>query len=75
MAQFSEIPVTVISNFQLKFLSKSIILFQILQTKMMLFGNTTNTTCRFSFKQYNFFYTVQKHEICLFMETVSYVFK
>ena len=37
-----------------------------LPTKMMIFGNTTNTTCWFSFKQYNLFYTVQKHEICRF---------
>ena len=36
----------------------------------MAFGNTTNTTYWFSFKQYNLFYTVQKHEICPFMETV-----
>ena len=70
MVQFPEIPVTVFSNTQLKFLSKSTILFQILQTKMVIFGNTTNTTCPFSFKQYNLFYTVQKHEICPFMETV-----
>ena len=34
--------------------------------------NTTNTTCQFSFKQYNLFYTVQKHEICPFMETVPH---
>ena len=39
---------------------------------MMIFGNTTNTTCRFSFKRCNLFYTVQKHDICLFMETVTY---
>ena len=39
----------------------------------MIFGNTTNTTCRFSLKQYNLFYTFQKHEICPFMETVPYV--
>ena len=38
----------------------------------MIFGNTTNTTCWFSFNQYNLFYTVQKHEICQFMETVTY---
>ena len=38
----------------------------------MIFGNTTNTASRFSFKQYNLFYTVQKHEICPFMETVPY---
>ena len=31
------------------------ILFQILQTKIMIFGNTTNTTYWLSFKQYNFF--------------------
>ena len=72
MAQFPEIPVTVISNFQLKFLSKSIILFQILQTKMIILGNTTNTTCHFSFKLYNLFYTVHKHEVCPFRETVPY---
>ena len=54
MAQFLEIRVTVISNFRLKFLFKSTILFQILQTKIMTFGNTTNTTCQFIFKQYNF---------------------
>ena len=40
VAQFSDIPVTVISNFQLKFLSKSTVLFQRLQTKIMIFGNT-----------------------------------
>ena len=40
-AQFPEIPVTVISNFQHKFLSKSTILFQMLQTKMVIFGNAT----------------------------------
>ena len=41
---------------------------------MMIFGNTTNrpTTCQFFFKQYNRFFTVQKHGICLFMETVPY---
>ena len=72
MTQFPEIPVTVISNFQIKFLSKSTILFQILQTKMMTFVNTTKTTCRFSFKQYNLFYTIQKHEIYPFIETVPY---
>ena len=59
MAQFPEIPVTVIYNFQLKFLYKSTTLFQILQTKMIIFGNTTDTTCRLSFMQYNLFYTVQ----------------
>ena len=37
---------------------------------MMVLGNTTNTTCQFSFKQYKLFDTVQKHEICPFMETV-----
>ena len=37
---------------------------------MMVLGNTTNTTCQFSFKQYKSFDTVQKHEICPFMETV-----
>ena len=47
ISQFPEIPVTVIFNFYLKFLSKSTILFQILQTKMVIFGNTTNTTDRF----------------------------
>ena len=36
----------------------------------MIFGNTTNTMHWFSFKQYNLFYTVQKHEICPFTETV-----
>ena len=41
---------------------------------MMIFGNTTNTTYGFSFKQYNLFYTVQKHEIRPFMETVPYEF-
>ena len=70
VAQFPEIPVTIISKFELKFLSKFAILFRILQTKMMIFGNTTNTTCQFSFKQSNIFYTVQTHEICPFMETV-----
>ena len=42
---------------------------------MMIFGNTTNTTCRCSFKQYNLFYTVhkvQKHELCPFMEIVPH---
>ena len=73
MAQFPEIPVTVISNFQLKFPSKSTILFQILQTRIMTIGDTTNTKCPFSFKQYNLFYSVQKHEICPFMETVPRV--
>ena len=72
MAQFPEIPVTVISNFELKFLSKYTILFQILQTKITIFGTTTNTTYWFSYKQYNLFYTVQKHEICPFMETVPF---
>ena len=72
MAQFPEIPVTAISNFQLKFLSKSTILFQILQTKMMIFGNTTNTRRWFSFNQYNLLYTVQKHEICPFMEAAPH---
>ena len=72
MSQFPKMPVTVISKFEAKFLSKSTILFQILQTKMMIFGNTTNTTCRFSFKQYNLFYTVQKHEICPFSANVPY---
>ena len=38
----------------------------------MIFGNTTNTTYRFTFKEYKLFYTVQKHEICPFMETVPY---
>ena len=38
----------------------------------MIFGNNTNTTCRFSFKQYNLFYTVHKHEILAFMETVPH---
>ena len=70
--RMAQSPVTVICNFQLKFLFKSTILFQILQTKIMIFGNTTNTTCRFSFKRYKLFYTVQKHEICPFMETVPY---
>ena len=36
----------------------------------MPFSITTITTCRFSFKQYNLFYTIQKHEICPFCETV-----
>ena len=40
----------------------------------MKFGNITNTTDRFSLKQYNLFYTVQKHEIYPFMESVSYEF-
>ena len=39
----------------------------------MIFGNTTNTTCRFSFKQYSLFYTVKKREICPFMEIVPCV--
>ena len=39
---------------------------------MMTFGNTTNTTSWFNFKQHNLFYTVQKYEICPFMETVPY---
>ena len=30
-------------------------LVQILQTKAMIFGNFTNTTCRFSFKQKTYF--------------------
>ena len=42
MAQFPKIPVTLISNLQLKLLVKSTILFQILQTKMMIFGKPTN---------------------------------
>ena len=37
----------------------------------MILGNTTNTTCQFSFKQYNLLYTVQKHEIYPFIETES----
>ena len=75
MVQFPEIPVTVISNFHLKFLCKSTTLFQILQKKKkkkMIFSNTTNTTYRFSFKQNNLFYTVQKHEIWPFMETLPH---
>ena len=36
----------------------------------MTFGDTS--TFRFSFEQYNLFYTIQKHEICPFMETVPY---
>ena len=39
---------------------------------MMIFGNTTKTTCWFSFKQHNLFYTVKNHEIFPFMETVPY---
>ena len=43
---------------------------------MMIFGNTTNTTCRFSFKQYCLFYTVQKHGdkvyICIKFVSVVY---
>ena len=39
---------------------------------MMIFGNITNTTYRFSCKQYNLFYTIQKREICPFMETVPF---
>ena len=62
-------------NLQLLTLSKSTILFQILQTKMMIFGNATNTTCRFSCKQYDLLYTVEKHEICPFMETAPYIFR
>ena len=68
MAQSLQFP-----TFNSKFLFKFKILFQILQTKMMIFGNTTNITCRFNFKQYNLFYTVQKHEICPFMENVPHV--
>ena len=30
-----------------------------LQTKIMILGCTTNNTCRFGFKQYKLFYTVQ----------------
>ena len=44
------IPLAVISNFYLEFLSKSTILFEILQTKIMIFGNTVNITYRFSVK-------------------------
>ena len=40
----------------------------------MIFGNTTNTTCRFSFQQYNLFYTVHKHEMFPFMEIVTLVY-
>ena len=72
MAQFPETPVTKISNFQLKFLSKCTILFQILQIKMMIL-DTTNSNCRFSFKQYKLFYIAQKYEICPFMETMPHV--
>ena len=39
---------------------------------MITFGITTNTTCWFGLKQYNPFYTVQKHEICPFLETLAY---
>ena len=39
----------------------------------MIFLNTANSTYWFYFKQYNLFYTVQKHEICPFMETVPYL--
>ena len=39
---------------------------------MMTFDNITNTTCQFSFEQYNLFYTVLKHETFPFMETVPY---
>ena len=39
----------------------------------MIFGNTISTTYQFSFKQYNLFYTIQKHEIFPFMETVPHV--
>ena len=35
MTQFSDLPVTIISNFQLGYLLKTIILFEILQTKIM----------------------------------------
>ena len=38
----------------------------------MIYGNTIHTTCQLSFKQYNLFYAVPKHEICPFMETVPY---
>ena len=44
------IPLAVISKFYLEFLSKSTILFEILQTKIMIFGNTVNITYRFSVK-------------------------
>ena len=38
----------------------------------MKFGNTTNyAKCLLGVKQYKLFYTVQKHEICSFMETLS----
>ena len=40
---------------------------------MLIFGKTRTTTCRFGFKQYNLFYTVQKHKSCSFMETMPHV--
>ena len=53
MVQFSEIPVTIISNFKQRFLSKATILHKILQTKIMTLDITTNTTCQFIAIQYN----------------------
>ena len=66
--KFLDIPVTAISKFKLKFLSKSTIFFQILQTKMMTFGIITNTTCCFWFKQHNVFHTFQNHEFWSFLQ-------
>ena len=51
MTQFSDLPVTIISNFQLGHLLKTIILFEILQTKIMRFDNISNTICRFGSKR------------------------
>ena len=47
MEQFPELPVTKIENFELKILSKAMILFQILLTKIITFDNTTEVTSRF----------------------------
>ena len=73
VVQFPHLPVATILNFKFGYLSKIRIFFKILQTKMFKFNDTPGDTWWFSSKWENLFYAAQKHEICLFDETVPYV--
>ena len=50
MEQFPDLSVTTICNFLPEIRSKTMILFLILQIKIMTFDNTTDVTCEFIFK-------------------------
>ena len=75
MAHFPEIPVTVITNFYLKFLSKSTILFQILQTKMITLQipyvglASNNITYFIQFKNMKFAHSWKLCHMCMFTDT------